>query len=57
MRNPGESTEAEHVQVLKRENSGKGATLGDLLKEKLGNIKTTPASVPPPAPSTDETES
>jgi small subunit ribosomal protein S1 len=57
MRNPGESVVAEHVQVLKRENSGKGATLGDLLKEKLGNIKTTPASVPPPAPSTDETES
>jgi len=57
MRNPGESTVAEHVQVLKRENSGKGATLGDLLKEKLGNIKTTPASVPPPAPSTDDTES
>jgi small subunit ribosomal protein S1 len=57
MRNPGESVVAEHVQVLKRENSGKGATLGDLIKEKLGNIKTTPASVPPPAPSTDETES
>ena len=57
MRNPGESVVAEHVQVLKRENSGKGATLGDLLKEKLGNIKTTPASVPPPAPSTDDTES
>jgi len=29
--------------------------LGDLLKEKLGNLK--PASVPPPAPSADETES
>ncbi len=56
MRNPGESVVAEHVQVLKRENSGKGATLGDLLKEKLGNIKTTPASVPPPAPA-DDTES
>jgi small subunit ribosomal protein S1 len=57
MRAPGTSSQAEHVQVMKRENSGKGATLGDLLKEKLGNIKTTPASVPPPAPSTDETES
>jgi len=56
MRNPGESTVAEHVQVLKRESAGKGATLGDLLKEKLGNIKTTPASVPPPPPA-DETES
>jgi hypothetical protein len=42
------------VQVLKRENSGKGATLGDLLKDKLGAIKTTPASVPPPAPTDDE---
>jgi small subunit ribosomal protein S1 len=57
MRAPGTSSQAEHVQVLKRENSGKGATLGDLLKEKLGNIKTTPASVPPPPPAADETES
>src|SRR3954467_5401854 len=48
MRAPGTSTQAEHVQVLKRENSGKGATLGDLLKDKLGAIKTSPASVPPP---------
>ncbi|HVY27218.1 MAG TPA: 30S ribosomal protein S1 [Polyangiaceae bacterium] len=54
MRNPGESDQAEHVQVLKRESAGKGATLGDLLKDKLGSIKTTPASVPPPAPSDDE---
>jgi small subunit ribosomal protein S1 len=54
MRDPGTSTQAEHVQVLKRESQGKGATLGDLLKDKLGAIKTTPASVPPPAPSDDE---
>ena len=54
MRDPGTSTQAEHVQVLKRESAGKGATLGDLLKDKLGSIKTTPASVPPPAPSDDE---
>ncbi len=54
MRNPGESDVAEHVQVLKRESAGKGATLGDLLKDKLGSIKTTPASVPPPAPADDE---
>jgi small subunit ribosomal protein S1 len=57
MRNPGESTVAEHVQVLKRESAGKGATLGDLLKDKLGAIKTTPASVPPPPPAADDTES
>ena len=54
MRDPGTSTQAEHVQVLKRESQGKGATLGDLLKDKLGAIKTTPASVPPPAPTDDE---
>jgi small subunit ribosomal protein S1 len=54
MRNPGESVEAEHVQVLKRESAGKGATLGDLLKDKLGSIKTTPASVPPPAATDDD---
>jgi len=50
MRNPGESQEAEQIQVLKREQTGKGATLGDLLKDKLGAIKTSPPSVPPPAP-------
>jgi small subunit ribosomal protein S1 len=56
MRNPGESVEAEHVAVLKRESAGKGATLGDLLKDKLGSIKTTSPSVPPPAapPADDE---
>ncbi|MBX3128622.1 MAG: 30S ribosomal protein S1 [Polyangiaceae bacterium] len=37
MRNPGESPAAEQLQVLKRESSGKGATLGDLIKEKLGD--------------------
>src|SRR5688572_9841360 len=56
MRNPGESVEAEHVQVLKRESQGKGATLGDLLKDKLGSIKTAPASVPPPPPAEGDTE-
>jgi small subunit ribosomal protein S1 len=50
MRNPGESQEAEQLMVLKREQTGKGATLGDVLKDKLGAIKTSPASVPPPAP-------
>ena len=56
MRNPGESVEAEHVQVLKRESAGKGATLGDLLKDKLGAIKTAPASVPPPPAAEGDTE-
>jgi len=55
MRAPGTSSQAEHVQVLKRESAGKGATLGDLLKDKLGAIKTTPASVPPPPPAPTDT--
>ncbi len=38
MQNPGESQAAEQLQVLKRESSGKGATLGDLLKDKLANM-------------------
>ncbi|RYZ06602.1 MAG: 30S ribosomal protein S1 [Myxococcales bacterium] len=56
MRAPGTSDKAEHVQVLKRESAGKGATLGDLLKDKLGSIKTKEAapSVPPPAPASDD---
>ena len=48
MRAPGESPEAEQVQALKRERSGKGATLGDVLKEKLESIKKTPSQAPPP---------
>jgi ribosomal protein S1 len=48
MRSPGESPEAEQVQALKRERSGKGATLGDVLKEKLESIKKTPSQAPPP---------
>jgi len=48
MRAPGESPEAEQVQALKRECSGKGATLGDVLKEKLESIKKTPSQAPPP---------
>jgi small subunit ribosomal protein S1 len=39
---PGESAAAEMVQVMKRESSGKGATLGDLFKDKLAGL-----SVPP----------
>jgi small subunit ribosomal protein S1 len=37
MRNVGESPQAEQLEALKREQSGKGATLGDLLKGKLGD--------------------
>src|SRR5688500_13255215 len=39
MRAPGESPEAEQLAVLKRESAGKGATLGDLLKDKLGSLR------------------
>ncbi|MEB2313715.1 MAG: 30S ribosomal protein S1 [Sorangiineae bacterium] len=37
MRNPGESPQADQLNALKRESAGKTATLGDLLKEKLGD--------------------
>jgi len=37
MRNVGESPAAEQLQVMNREKSGKSATLGDLIKEKLGD--------------------
>jgi small subunit ribosomal protein S1 len=53
MRNPGESPEADQVQALKREQQGKGATLGDVLKEKLESMKKSP-SMPPPAPKSDD---
>jgi len=48
MRNPGESPEAEQLSVLKRETTGKGATLGDVLKEKLESMKKSPSMAPPP---------
>ncbi len=38
MLNPGESPAAEQLQVMKRESSGKGATLGDLFKDKLAGM-------------------
>jgi small subunit ribosomal protein S1 len=47
MRNPGESPEAEQLTVLRRESQGKGATLGDVLKEKLESMKKTPSVAPP----------
>ncbi|HEY3236909.1 MAG TPA: 30S ribosomal protein S1 [Polyangiaceae bacterium] len=37
LRNPGESAQAEQLEVLRRE-QGKGATLGDVLKDKLQNL-------------------
>ena len=54
MRKPGESVEAEHIQVLKRESTGKGATLGDVFKDKLGALKAG-ASQPPPASEDSDT--
>jgi hypothetical protein len=57
MRNPGESPQAEQLSVLKRETSGKGATLGDVFKEKLEIMKKSPSKAPPPPEpeaSTDE---
>jgi small subunit ribosomal protein S1 len=57
MRNPGESPEADQVQALKREQTGKGATLGDVLKEKLESIKKSPSMAPPPpAPEEDDSD-
>jgi small subunit ribosomal protein S1 len=53
MRNPGESQEAEQLMVMRRETQGKGATLGDVLKEKLESMKKSPSVAPPP-PSDDE---
>ena len=41
MRNPGESPAAEQLNALNREKAGQGATLGDLLKEKLGDKLST----------------
>jgi len=49
MRNPGESQEAEQLLVMRRESHGKGATLGDVLKEKLESMKKNPSVPPPPA--------
>ncbi|MDQ2644774.1 MAG: 30S ribosomal protein S1 [Myxococcota bacterium] len=53
MRNPGESPEAEQLMVMRRESQGKGATLGDVLKEKLESMKRSPSVAPPP-PDADE---
>ena len=53
MRKPGESVEAEHIQVLKRESTGKGATLGDVFKDKLAGLKAGASQPPPPATDDD----
>jgi small subunit ribosomal protein S1 len=53
LRNVGESLQAEQVQVLNREKEARrSATLGDLIKEKLGDRlqSMTQGSSPPPAP-------
>jgi small subunit ribosomal protein S1 len=54
MRNPGESAEAEQLMVMRREQQGKGATLGDVLKEKLESMKRSPSVAPPPPADGDE---
>jgi small subunit ribosomal protein S1 len=52
MRAPGESQQADQVMALKREQQGKGATLGDVLKGKLESMQRK--SSPPPAPADDD---
>lgn len=54
MLNPGESPQAEQLQVMKRESTGKGATLGDLFKDKLAGMA---APAAPAADEGDESES
>jgi small subunit ribosomal protein S1 len=56
MRNPGESQQSEQLQVMKRESSGKGATLGDVLKQKLESMKKTPSVAPPPPAAEEESD-
>jgi small subunit ribosomal protein S1 len=46
LRNVGESPQAEQLEALKREQAGKTATLGDLLKEKLGDKLQSIATAP-----------
>jgi small subunit ribosomal protein S1 len=41
MLNPGESPAAEQLQVMKRETTGQGATLGDLFKDRLAGMQQT----------------
>lgn len=57
MLKPGESRAAEQLQVMKRETTGQGATLGDLFKDKLASMNSeensTPSPSPEPAPATE----
>ncbi len=61
MLNPGESPQAEQLQVMKRESTGKGATLGDLFKDKLAGMAKAPAATPeeaaPEATPSEDSES
>jgi len=60
MRSVGESPAAEQLEALKREQTGKTATLGDLLKEKLGDklqSMQSPAVPPTDAAPNDESNS
>jgi small subunit ribosomal protein S1 len=60
MRDVGATPAAEQLEVMKRESSGKGATLGDLFKDKLGGKLqsiTSAAGEPKAEPATSEEES
>ena len=56
LRNVGETAAAEQLQVMNREKEGKAATLGDLLKEKLGDKLQAIAGSRPEAPKTEPAE-
>jgi small subunit ribosomal protein S1 len=56
MRNPGESPQADQLSAIKRETTGKGATLGDVFKEKLESMKKSPSKAPPPPEASDDDE-
>jgi small subunit ribosomal protein S1 len=59
MRDVGATPAAEQLEVMKRESSGKGATLGDLFKDKLGGKLqsiTSAAGEPKAEPATSEEE-
>jgi small subunit ribosomal protein S1 len=53
MRAPGESPQAEQLEVMRRETS-RGATLGDVLKDKLKGLAVAKAAEEPPAPEPSE---
>ncbi|MDX2052030.1 MAG: 30S ribosomal protein S1 [Polyangiaceae bacterium] len=55
MRQPGESPAAEQLSVMRREQVGQGATLGDVLAAKLKGLSVSP-SQPPPAVDDEDSE-